>query len=434
MSTIYIQPYLHKALCILLLALVHQEALAQFTLTGEVRPRGEFRNGYKELKTDAEKPAFFVEQRSRLYVDYVADRYELHVALQDVRIWGAVGQLATNDPSLFNAFEAWGKYNFDDVLSLKIGRQVINFDHERFFGATDWAQTGRSHDAVVLIADDAERNYQLHVGVAFNQQAERLFDSYYFGVNSYKAMQFAWWHKEWEGSTVSLLFQNDGRQVLADSSVAWRQTYGAVAQHALGPLVLDAEVYYQGGENQGGVAVSAWMGSLTATMKTATLPLTIGIDYLSGTRRSSDYDHAFNPLYGTNHKFYGWMDYFYVGNAHGQEQRTTGLIDIYLKTNVKLSARSGLVAHLHQFLSPVDIYKTNVSEGTMNPSLGTELDLVYNLAILPDVKLNVGYSHMWATNTMEAIKRGGNNRLLHNWAWAMIAFKPQLLHTGENDR
>ncbi|MDZ7608893.1 MAG: hypothetical protein U5K79_25710 [Cyclobacteriaceae bacterium] len=41
-------------------------------------------------------------------------------------------------------------------------------------------------------------------------------------------------------------------------------------------------------------------------------------------------DKSFNPLYGTNHKFYGYMDYFYVGNSHGQvgNGTTSGLIDL----------------------------------------------------------------------------------------------------------
>jgi hypothetical protein len=33
---------------------------------------------------------------------------------------------------------------------------------------------------------------------------------------------------------------------------------------------------------------------------------------------------SFNSLYGTNHKFNGWVDYFYVGN-HAE---SIGLVDI----------------------------------------------------------------------------------------------------------
>lgn len=54
-----------------------------------------------------------------------------------------------------------------------------------------------------------------------------------------------------------------------------------------------------------------------------------GADYVSGESMvdgGTDGTKAFNPLYGTHHKFYGLMDYFYVGNPHGN----VGLLDQYL--------------------------------------------------------------------------------------------------------
>ncbi len=44
-------------------------------------------------------------------------------------------------------------------------------------------------------------------------------------------------------------------------------------------------------------------------------------------------EFAFTPLYGTNHKFNGWMDYFYVGN-HGS---SIGLQDINAKILVNFN-------------------------------------------------------------------------------------------------
>jgi hypothetical protein len=50
------------------------------------------------------------------------------------------------------------------------------------------------------------------------------------------------------------------------------------------------------------------------------------VEYLYGkdmNDTSSDVK-SFNSLYGTNHKFNGWVDYFYVGN-HAE---SIGLVDI----------------------------------------------------------------------------------------------------------
>lgn len=38
----------------------------------------------------------------------------------------------------------------------------------------------------------------------------------------------------------------------------------------------------------------------------------VGFDYLSGDKGGGDKFKAFDPLYGTHHKFYGAMDYFYA--------------------------------------------------------------------------------------------------------------------------
>ena len=68
------------------------------------------------------------------------------------------------------------------------------------------------------------------------------------------------------------------------------------------------------------------------------------------------------PKYGTNHKFYGFMDYFYVGNGHGgTDAASAGLIDIYLKTAFKTGEKSSLAAHLHHFLSAEE--RVNATSG-----------------------------------------------------------------------
>jgi hypothetical protein len=65
------------ALLALFVFFENKESYAQFSVTGELRPRTEFRNGFKRLKSEGTDPAFFIEQRSRLYFDYELDRISL---------------------------------------------------------------------------------------------------------------------------------------------------------------------------------------------------------------------------------------------------------------------------------------------------------------------------------------------------------------------
>ena len=409
---------------------------AQLTIKAELRPRAEFRNGFKTLKEDGDKPAFFIEQRSRLYFNFKKERFELHLALQDIRIWGGTDQIYKSDPALTNIYEGYIRYHFNDKYSLKFGRQALDYNNARFFGNLDWAQQGRSHDALLFIYDDENTQSQLHVGAAFNQnvfEPAQLFGTFYQNSN-YKTMQYAWWNKKLTDANISLLIQNDGRQVQADTSIAYRQTYGMIGDFKLGNVKLDGEVYYQGGKNGGNTDVSAFLLALHATAKAGQIPLTLGFELLSGTSIDDSKDKAFNPLYGTNHKFYGFMDYFYVGNGHGQAPSSSGLMDIFLKANYKTGDKSSLLAFAHVFNSPAKIYdpESGFTE-SMSSYLGTEIDLVYKLIVSKDAVFNVGYSHMFASTTMETIKGRGDSSKTHNWAWVMFAFKPTLFTTKKDE-
>lgn len=424
-------------LIIVLIGLSVDEVFGQFTLTGEIRPRTEFRNGFKRLRDAGDDPAFFIEQRSRIYMDFKKEKLSLYIALQDVRMWGNTNQIYKSDPSLFNAYEAWAGYAFNDEYAFRLGRQALDYDNARFMGDLDWAQQGRSHDALLFTKKNADRNCQLHLALAFNQlitnEPGKLEGTEYFADN-YKSMIFGWWNKKFDEGAVSVLFHNDGRQVTVDTSVAHRQTYAVLGNYKIGGIVLDGELYYQGGRNGNDVQVSALMATIHGTIKTDITPITLGFEYLSGTARGEDKDLSFNPLYGTNHKFYGFMDYFYVGNYHGQAGggRTSGLIDVHMKTLFKIDEKSNLAANLHYFASPVNIYEGQGTYGnTYGATLGTEVDLVYTLAIAKDIKLNVGYSQMFGTEALEAVKGGGDRTAFNNWAWAMIAFKPQLFTTRQ---
>ena len=66
-------------ICLLLLMGL-QYTKAQFTMTAEIRPRAEFRNGFKKLTSEGTDAAFFVEQRSRLYFDYKHTKFKLHLS------------------------------------------------------------------------------------------------------------------------------------------------------------------------------------------------------------------------------------------------------------------------------------------------------------------------------------------------------------------
>ncbi|MEQ9231682.1 MAG: alginate export family protein, partial [Cyclobacteriaceae bacterium] len=121
----------------LIVALSCMEVTAQMTISAEVRPRTEFRNGFKTLTEDSKDASFFTEQRSRLYLDYADSAFKFRVSFQDVRIWGETTQIFKEEYGKTFLSEAWGQYYFTNSLSVKVGRQIISYDNQRFIGGLE---------------------------------------------------------------------------------------------------------------------------------------------------------------------------------------------------------------------------------------------------------------------------------------------------------
>ncbi len=115
------------------------------------------------------------------------------------------------------------------------------------------------------------------------------------------------------------------------------------------------------------------------------------------------------------------MDYFYVGNHIG----SVGLIDINAPIAYKKNKFSAVLIP-HFFSAQGSVLNTDNSKA--DSYLGTEVDLVLGYNLLKNVMFKIGYSQMFATETMEILK-GGSKDETNNWAWAMITFKPNFFQT-----
>jgi hypothetical protein len=424
---------------------------AQFTVDGQIISRGEYRHGFKSLVAADQDPAFFVEQRSRMKFTYGAEKFKVGFSVQDIRTWGSVSQLNKTDG--YTSFhEAWGEYLVNKKFSVKVGRQEWDYDDARILGNVDWAMQARSHDGALFKYTDS--TWQLHAGLAFNQNAgETSVGTVYPSTfSNYKAMQFLWFHKDWKNLNASFLFMNNGMQTsyLDTAGVTiyetkFTQTIGTRIQYGKNSLKVNVAGYYQMGEDgalkksdgKTPKEVGGAYGNLEViyTHKKM-LAVTLGGEYMTGnsqTDTTSAYkaiNHAFTPFYGTNHKFNGFMDYFYVGN----HANNVGLIDAYLRLKF-MKEKYWVMLDVHQFMAAADVLDqkelTNSGKYTaMSSTLGTEIDLTFNYTLAKFVNLQLGYSHLLASETMEAIK-GGKSDELNNWAYVMIAFKPELFKSSK---
>jgi hypothetical protein len=420
---------------------------AQFTLSGEFRPRTEVRHGFKTLSDSAQKSAFFTDQRTRLTATYKTEGFQTKLVLQDVRVWGSQPQLVANDGALTTVHEAWGEAFINDKIGMRFGRQELVYDDHRIFGNVGWAQQARSHDAL-LFRIKFDTTFQMHIGGAYNQDGAGLVGTS-AGNGSYKAMQFLWLKKQFNKElSSSFLFLNNGKQVNYTNGLGgdeyhdnYSQTIGTHTAYKGSKFGVTFNGYYQMGKTNQRPArdIGAYLVGLDLSYKiSANMKAILGFEMQSGndqtdtTASYAETEHAFSPFYGTNHKFNGFMDYFYVGNHNG----SVGLQDFYLKLKYK-KAKKSVGVDVHLFMAAGEVtdqieLATNGNYKAMAAQLGTEIDLYCGFPVSKGVMFKAGYSHMIGTETMATLKgvtnyKGELNDETNNWAYFMLIVKPTFL-------
>lgn len=417
-----------KLLLLMCLGTLGQTIFAQdFNIDLQLRPRAEYRHGFKTLVPDAADAATFITQRSRLNLDYGSEKLNAYLSLQNVRTWGEVNTLSANDASGTAIHEAWASFNLNNEFSFKMGRQEIIYDDSRIFGNVDWAQAGRSHDALIMTYQPNSSN-RLDVGFALNEEDETLFKTDY-NVNNYKAFQYAWYHTRLDNLKLSLLALNTGFTFDQNDiqKVDFNQTLGGHLSFGKNQIKADASVYFQTGKIAARTLSAYNLAGNLHYQANSQFTFGIGAELLSGTdmNATSDRLKSFNPLFGTNHKFNGWMDYFYVGT----HINSVGLLDINFPLKFQ---QEKLTLHLVPHLFSSAAHVVDALGNKKDNYLGTEIDFSLNYQLASNIDLQMGYSHMFASESMEVLK-GGNKNNTTNWAWAMVVFKPRLFtHTHTN--
>ncbi|MFZ5430561.1 MAG: hypothetical protein ACOZDD_10050 [Bacteroidota bacterium] len=406
--------------CLLLFAgiLMAEMASAQFSLTGEYRPRTEYSHGYGTLAADNQDASTFTSQRTRLNFSFTNEFIRTGLVLQDVRTWGNQAQLVMNQDFAVSLHQGWAEVLFSPKFSLKAGRQELSYDDQRIFGPVGWLQQARSHDLALF---KYEGDVKLHFGIAHNENTDRR-NNLYNGPDAYKDMQFVWFNKSWEKESMSLLLLNNGVPVMVDGKQENRysQTIGGRVTLNPKPVSIASNLYFQTGKDLTNRDISAYNFLLEVSAKmNPTAAATFGVELLSGTPTGeTDKLKSFNPLYGTNHKFNGFMDYFYVA---GQHINNVGLNDFYFKWACSRFKNVQWNLDLHYFGANAKL------PGDAKSYLGTEIDFDLTYTVNSFTKITFGYSHLLPGASMKLVKTGGSTDVTQNWAYLMLSVTPKFL-------
>jgi Alginate export len=401
----------------------------EFTISAEFRPRTEYRNGYRVLRNDTSKAAFFTEQRSRIYLNYKTNRFIFHTSFQDVRVWGEDDPRATN--GTIQIFETYVEPTLTKKISVRIGKQKVMFDNQRLFAQNDWRQNAGTHDAARFMYKNKKLEIDL-IG-AFNQEEsaqERFFETDYSPSFSYYKILLANFilYKPTDKITFSMINTTDDFQDPVDKRITnYRYTNGGRVELTNKNIYLTMSGYYQHGRTAVGKPLSAYYYQPEVKYVFQNLvTFRLGAEVFSGddaTNTNPEYvkkSHSFDALYGVNHRFLGSMDYF---TRFPKDLNNAGLVAPYLFIMFDANKKIQLRSDFHTFFSQNNFV---VKNQVINKYLLFENDFLLTYKPNSYTELQLGYSYAITEESFEYIKPVGNSQLWQDWAYLMITFKPEL--------
>lgn len=391
---------------------------AQFSLDGELRPRFEFRHGYKTPKTDSLEPAYFTTQRSRINLNHTKDNLTSKISIQDYRVWGE-SQLKTDNAEI-GVFEAYFKLKIIDNWAITVGRQAINLDNKRLFSSSNWNQIGASHDGIRL--DFHNNNLIFNSLTAFNQaKVSNYGTDYSFQIDNYKFLHTSWIQNTFDNFSVANLSIIDAYQKQGSTGTDYyRLTTGFIAKHKTEILNFECRGFHQLGSNKTGQEISAYFGNIIIGKNFGeNINTTIGSEYMTGnnyTDTNNTKDNAFDILYGAKHSFNGMLDYF----STPKTTKNAGLIDTYIKIDFRGFKRLILSTQYHYMMLSNHYVHENEE---INSFLAHEIDFVGDLKISNIAKMQFGYGVLFGNETLDIIKEV-ESKGLQQYFYTMITVKP----------
>lgn len=414
------------------------DSYAQFKVDGQILQRSEYRNGFGGLIRENQDPALFTAHRARLQALYEMDNFTFYMSVQDVRTWGSTPQIKATD-NFLSVHEAWAQVKVGEHLQIKLGRQELNYDNFRFLGNLDWALQARAHD--FALAKYEKGTMKFHFGGAYNQAAQSLTDQPFLIPNQYKAAQMARYENKWGKVSFSALFWNDGREwqtfdntgALTDKGIRYRSTLGVpTLKYNSGNSQISAFYYHQFGQDVVGTSLNAFNFSVAYNHAIPVdreagkqWTLSIGTEHISGTSNLGDnVNRSYNPLYGTNHLFNGYMDLFFVGGTH---ENSVGVEDYFVRSRYAFGPKFFLQGDYHLFYAQNDVYDLRTTQPTqLNSYFGSEIDLTMGWIVSDAFSIQAGYSQFFHTDTFAYLKNVSDAKSTQNWAYLMLIFRPTM--------
>ena len=473
-------------LTVCFLTLVSLDLLAQFNISGEIKMRGEYRDGYLSLLDSSKTPYADILGRARIVFDYKNEKITTRFSLYDAWIFGQNYYSSdTISKNTVNVYEAWFKYSFVKTFAIKIGRMEVAYDDERLFGSSNWSPWGATHDIVIAQYEAPGGTLKGDAGFAVNNIAPATspYQNPYIMGKNYKYMGYLYVNKKFLDNKFALsilgivdafqknsitttktstktdtLFIRNQQDSIIGTTVIKTPVTTSTTQDFMNTLYSRATIgagllfndkkwsfflngYYQGGHYRDGRKLSSNFYSVWVSYQVIKpLKIMIGFDHLSGNNFSDTAKYktkvtGFSTLYGTSHRGYGYMDLF---TSLAKDNLSPGLNDLYGRATFSFNDKMSLEATYRWFSLP----NGYLSKPTklkpyayveVSKNLGSEIDLMYIYKPVPNLELNAAYCFFLPTSTMEIYDglKAGTSRFAQ-YAYIMITFKPNFFNSDKH--
>ncbi len=415
-----------KILKIFLLIQVFAQFVSAQTVVfdGEIRPRTEYQDGYSKPLTTTNDPGIFTTQRTRLNFAYNSGVLNTLVALQDARVFGQDANASSI--STVSIYEAWADVLLFPGATFKIGRQAVKYDDNRLFSSPAWSNTGTSHDMALLKYNIDD--WQIHLAAAFNNRTAIASETFYTPGAKYRAMNILYLTKPlFSGLSLSVIAVDEGMQDTLGVGSTYKKldmnhcfTFGGNLKYQDNkvPVSALATAYFQSGKSAGGKTMSGKLLALKVDYKFSdAISASVGADYLSGDANGTNdgIQSNFKKLYGADHTFNGYMDYW-------NTPVTQGLLDYYGCAMAKATKNLSFELGSHLFNTDKPLKSGGVEVGK---DLGSEIDFLVTYKINSWSTVQGGYCRYFDTaNTLVAKSMAANSTIrCPQWAYVMFTFE-----------
>ena len=320
----------------------------------------------------------------------------------DYKVPGAKRPFPKNDPSAYPVVadpelsrinQAWVSYSGIADTAVKLGRQRVKLDNDRFVGNVGWRQTEQVYDALVIANTSIQDTTLIYgfVSRAYNifgdetQSQSHLLNASYNGFSFGKITGYAYLldlgpedSGAADSQTLGLSF--GGKQGLGnDFNLLYGLEFASQSDYADSPDTVDA--------NYTKLELGGEFAGVTAK---------IGQEKLGG-----DGTYAFQTVLATKHAFNGWADKFLVTPSDG-------LVDNYFSVGGKPMGIK-LLAVYHAYSS---------DEG--GDDYGTEINLLAAKKFAKNYSAGLKYASYSADNNDATSSLNTDTDKV--WLWGQVKF------------